>query len=104
MRRVSESRRSQRFPIKMPLRFRVSGESEWRQGRTVNISSSGGFFRCRRSADCGTHVEMNFVLPNTRIKESGLEVGWKGEGVRLGPSLGTGGQPSLLVESSDYPL
>jgi hypothetical protein len=47
---------------------------------------------------------MNFVLPNTRIKESGLEVACKGEVVRLEPSLATDGQPSLAVEISDYRL
>jgi hypothetical protein len=104
MRQVSESRRSQRFPIKMSLRFRVSGEGEWRQGKTVNISASGVFFRCQQSADRGTRVEMNFVLANSRAKETGLEVACKGEVVRLEPSQNTEDQPSLAVEISDYRL
>lgn len=104
MRQVSESRRSQRFPIKMSLRFRVSGEGEWRHGRIVNISASGVFFRCQQSADRGTRVEMNFVLQSSPVKESGLEVACKGEVVRLEPSLSTDGQPSLAVEISDYRL
>jgi hypothetical protein len=104
MRQVSESRRSQRFPIKMSLRFRVSGEGEWRQGRIVNISASGVFFRCQQSADRGTNVEMNFVLPNSPAKESGLEVACKGEVVRSEPSLTTDDPPSLAVEISDYRL
>jgi hypothetical protein len=104
MSRVSESRRSQRFPIKMPLRYRVFGEDEWRLGKTVNISSSGVFFRCQVSADRGTKVEMNFVLPNSRIKESGLEVACKGEVVRLEPSPGLDNQPSVAVAISDYRL
>jgi hypothetical protein len=104
MRQVSESRRSQRFPIKMSLRFRVSGEGEWRQGRIVNISASGVFFRCQKSADRGTRLEMNFVLPNSAVKESGLEVACKGEVVRLEPSLTMDDPPSLAVEISDYRL
>jgi hypothetical protein len=104
MSRVIESRRSQRFPIKMPIRFRVSGEYGWRSGRTINISSSGVFFRCLLSADCGTHVEMNFVLSGPRVKESGLEVACNGEVVRLELSPVALNQPLLAVKISDYRL
>jgi len=47
---------------------------------------------------------MNFVLQNSPVKESGLEVACKGEVVRLEPSLSMDGQPSLAVEISDYRL
>jgi hypothetical protein len=104
MSRLTESRRSQRFPIKMPLRFRVSGEGEWRQGRTVNVSSAGVFFRCQLLADCGTRVEMNFILPSSRAKDSGLEVACKGEVVRLELPASAEGQPSVAVKFSDYRL
>jgi PilZ domain-containing protein len=104
MTKVCNSRRSQRFPIRMPLRFRVSGDGEWRQGRTVNVSSAGVFFRCQLSADCGTRVEMNFILPSSLAKDSGLEVACKGEVVRLEQVAGAEGQPSIAVKFSDYRL
>jgi hypothetical protein len=99
-----ESRRSQRFSIKMPLRYRVFGEGEWRSGNTVNISSSGVFFRCHLSPDRGTRVEMNFVLLSPRAKESGLEVTCKGEVVRLEGSPSTESQAALAVKICDYRL
>ncbi len=100
----SESRRSQRFPIKMPLRYRVLGEGEWRSGKTVNISSSGVFFRCPLSADRGTRIEMNFILLSSRVKESGLEVACKGEVVRLETPPSEGNHAALAVKISDYRL
>ena len=100
----SDSRRSQRFPIKMPLRYRVLGEGEWRCGKTVNISSSGVFFRCPLAADCGTRVEMDFILLSSRAKESGLEVACKGEVVRLEGPPGAESQVALAVKICDYRL
>jgi PilZ domain len=100
----SESRRSQRFPINTPLRYRVFGEGEWRRGRTVNISSSGVFFRCPHSADRGARVELNFVLLSSRAKEPGLEVECKGEIVRLENLANGDSQAALAVRISDYRL
>ncbi len=100
----SDSRRSQRFPIKMPLRYRVLGEGEWHSGKTVNISSSGVFFRCPLAADRGTRVEMDFILVSSRAKESGLEVACKGEVVRLETPLSAEFQVALAVKISDYRL
>jgi len=99
-----DSRRSQRFPIKMPLRYRVFGEGEWRSGKTVNVSSSGVFFRCPLSAERGTRVEMDFILLSSRVKESGLEVACKGEIVRLEAPPNADCQVALAVKISDYRL
>jgi hypothetical protein len=101
-----ESRRSQRFPIKMPLRYRIygAGEEDWRHGKTVNISSSGVYFRCPLSATRGTRVEINFLLQSSRSKESGLEVSCKGEIVRLEDNGSVESQTALAVRINDYRL
>jgi hypothetical protein len=99
-----DSRRSRRFPIKMPLRYRVLGDGEWRNGKTVNISSSGVFFRCPLSAERGARVEMDFILLSSRVKESGLEVACKGEIVRLEIPPSADCQVALAVKISDYRL
>jgi hypothetical protein len=96
--------RSQRFPIKIPLRYRIFGKGEWLRGRTVDISSSGVFFRCHLSAERGTRVEVNFVLLNSPVKQSGLEVACTGEVVRLEPPPSTEYQAALAVKISDYRL
>ena len=88
----------------MPLRYRVLGEDEWRGGRTVNISSSGVYFRCPLTADRGTRVEMNFLLQSSRTKKSGLEVSCKGEIVRLENHGSEDCQIALAVKISDYRL
>jgi hypothetical protein len=88
----------------MPLRYRVFGEGEWRCGKTVNISSSGGYFRCPLSAERGTRVELNFILLSSRVKESGLEVECKGEVVRLETPPSADCPTALAVKISDYRL
>jgi hypothetical protein len=104
MSQTRDLRQSQRFPIRMPVRFRFFGEGQWQQGRTVNVSSSGIFFRCQLSADRGTRIEMDFILPTSRAKDSGLEVACKGEVVRIEPPLRVDGEPSLAVAIIDYRL
>lgn len=47
---------------------------------------------------------MNFVLPSSRVKESGLEVACKGQVVRLELPPGADNQTSLAVEIKDYRL
>jgi hypothetical protein len=90
----------------MPLRYRVHGQSDsdWRYGKTVNISSSGVYFRCPLSADRGTRVEINFLLQSSRSKESGLEVCCKGEIVRLENAGSEECRTALAVRISDYRL
>jgi hypothetical protein len=90
----------------MPLRYRIQGEGdgEWRYGKTVNISSSGVYFRCPLSADRGTRVEMNFLLQSSRSRDSGLEVSCKGEIVRLENAGREECQTALAVRISDYRL
>jgi hypothetical protein len=90
----------------MPLRYRVFGEDEWRSGKTVNVSSSGVYFRCPLPADQGARVEMNFILLSSRAKESGLEVTCKGEIVRQENPLTVDcpSEVALAVKISDYRL
>jgi hypothetical protein len=54
--------RAGRFVIEVPIRFRPLGESEWRDGRTENISSSGVFFRVGEPLLPQTQIEMTFGL------------------------------------------
>ena len=90
----------------MPLRYRISGEGdgEWRTGRTVNISSSGVYFRCLLPANRGTRVEINFLLQSARAKESGLEVTCKAEIVRLENRGPEEGEVAIAVRIRDYRL
>ena len=52
-----------RYPIKAPIRFRVRGQFEWREGTTVNISRSGVLFQSRVELPPGTMIAMKIILP-----------------------------------------
>ena len=49
-------------------------------------------------------MEMNFVLLNSTVKQSGLEVECKGEVVRLESAPSAEDQTALAVKISDYRL
>jgi hypothetical protein len=55
--------RAMRYPIRMPIRYRVSGELQWREGRTENISRSGVLFRTEDTPATRTAIEMLLTLP-----------------------------------------
>jgi len=99
-----ESRRSRRFPIEAPLRYRVSSESDWRNALTENISSTGVLFRCDQFAERGARVEMNFLLLRSSADQVGLEVACEGEVVRLDPPAGGKKMPALAVNIDSYLL
>jgi hypothetical protein len=99
-----ELRRSQRFPIKAPLRYRASCEEDWRKARTENISSTGVLFRCERCAGRGEHVELNFLLLNSASDQLGLEVACEGEVVRMDLPLSEDQLPALAVNITAYRL
>jgi hypothetical protein len=95
-------RRSRRFPIAAPLRYRISNEDDWRTAQTENISSTGVLFRCEKYAEQGAQVEMNFLLLKSSSDPSGLEVACKGEVVRLDLTLGEAKLPALAVKITGY--
>ena len=78
----SENRQAERFPIKLPVRYREFGESDWHMGTTENISGAGIFFRCHHSAEVHKHVEINFVLRSGQNEPFGTHVVCLGEIVR----------------------
>ncbi|HTP36186.1 MAG TPA: PilZ domain-containing protein [Candidatus Acidoferrales bacterium] len=61
-----DRRYNQRFPIHLPIHFRVSQKgvaSRWNTGTTCDISSGGLSFRCRRPLPVGAHIEMLIDWP-----------------------------------------
>jgi len=59
---MAEWKRSIRFPLPLPLRYRVSGTRDWYSGKTQNVSGSGVLF----CADCelavGTQLELRMAF------------------------------------------
>lgn len=79
----SRTRRAQRFPIRIAMRYRPSAESKWHEGTTENISSSGVLFRTEHIAQPDTPVEIKLILPGGASKEGSPEVICRGVIVRV---------------------
>jgi hypothetical protein len=55
--------RSQRFPITLPLQYRVAGTSRWLQGTSVNMSRTGILFSAGEELPTSAQLEMRIDLP-----------------------------------------
>jgi hypothetical protein len=55
--------RATRFPMILPLRYRVQGEADWSYGMTVDISYTGVLFRSDRTLAVQAPIEIEVVLP-----------------------------------------
>jgi hypothetical protein len=61
-----DRRVNQRFGIHLPIHFRISqkgASSRWGSGVTIDVSSGGVSFRCRRPLPVGAHIEMVIDWP-----------------------------------------
>jgi hypothetical protein len=69
--------RATRFDLHLPLKYRLLGESGWREGTTENISRSGMLFITPNA-----QLEFNLVLPAEIAGLAAAEVICRGEVVR----------------------
>jgi hypothetical protein len=94
--------RAERFPIRTPLRYRASGESDWSEGTTLNISRSGVFFRAEKEVDLKTVLEMRILFPEEIIGESPANVLCWGPVVRTEAPESPHGLPAVAVAIVRY--
>ena len=93
--KLSPASRAQRFNLQLPLKYRLLGESVWRNGTTENISRSGMLLRVEETIQPYAQLEINLVLPAEIAGLSTAEVICHGEVVRtveleqpiVGPAL-----------------
>jgi hypothetical protein len=103
--RVQEaSARAERFPIHIPVRYRVPHSPEWFEARTENVSHSGVSFRTEHIFKPTTTLEVRLVLPPTNWDGAHAEVVCKGEVVRVEQTHGAGIPPTLAVAIRKYRL
>ncbi len=75
---MESRRRARRFPIATSLSFREHGQTEWREGTTVNFSHSGVLFRTTGALPAVGHavdfvvtLPLNGVTPAPRVRCTG---------------------------------
>jgi hypothetical protein len=67
MKKTGDRRVSRRYRIVVALRYRVSEDgtiSGWRAGRTCDLSSTGGSFRCGHALPTDAHLELVIDWPS----------------------------------------
>ncbi len=63
---IGDRRKSQRFDLRLPLRYRVSQkgtEARWNTGVTRDISKDGVVFKTRQPLPVGGHIELRIDWP-----------------------------------------
>jgi two-component system, cell cycle sensor histidine kinase and response regulator CckA len=80
--KVSSPFRATRFDLHLPLKYRLVGESGWREGKTENISRSGMLFQAEEPIAPNAQLEINLVLPAEIAGLAAAEVVCRGEVVR----------------------
>ena len=80
--KVSSPFRAQRFNLHLPVKYRLLGQDEWREGTTENISRSGMLFRAEDVIPANAQLEIYLVLPAEIAGLAAAEVVCRGEIVR----------------------
>ena len=100
--KISSPFRATRFDLHLPLKYRLVGESGWREGKTENISRSGMLFQAEEPIAPNAQLEINLVLPAEIAGLAAAEVVCRGEVVRtVNPESGTV-SPTLAAKILQY--
>jgi hypothetical protein len=95
-----DAERATRVLLRLPLRYRMVGQTDWRPGKTENISRSGVLFVADDLFAVDTELELSFTLPEELGPASIL---CRGRVVRTVVTTGPQGwRPALAAAISDY--
>jgi PAS domain S-box-containing protein len=100
--KLSSPFRAQRFSLQLPLKYRLVGEPDWREGKTENISRSGMLFRAEEMIPPNAQLEINLVLPAEIAGLSAAEVVCRGEIVRAVSGETASVHPALAAKILQY--
>ncbi len=100
--KVSSPFRATRFDLHLPMKYRLVGESGWREGTTENISRSGMLFQAEEPIAPNAQLEINLVLPAEIAGLAAAEVVCRGEVVRTARSEGSTVSPTLAAKILQY--
>ena len=94
--------RPTRFPIETAFQFRQSGEPEWHEGTTVNISRSGVLFRASEELSLQTILEMRITFPAALSGETPTQVVCWGPVVRRETGAAADNMPRMAASIFRY--
>jgi PAS domain S-box-containing protein len=100
--KVSSPFRATRFDLHLPLKYRLVGESGWREGKTENISRSGMLFQAEEPIAPSAQLEINLVLPAEIAGLAAAEVVCRGEVVRTVNQESGTVSPTLAAKILQY--
>lgn len=102
---AASSNRARRFPLRIPVRYRLPSSRGWLEASTENVSCSGILFRADYSFKPTTTLDLRLELPRigSADKVHG-EVVCKGEVVRVESAQPFGIPPAVAVAIHYYRL
>ena len=100
--KISSPFRATRFDLHLPLKYRLVGESGWREGTTENISRSGMLFQAEEPIAPTAQLEINLVLPAEIAGLAAAEVVCRGEVVRAVKTEAGSVSPTLAAKILQY--
>jgi PAS domain S-box-containing protein len=100
--KLSSPFRATRFDLHLPMKYRLVGESGWREGTTENISRSGMLFQAEEPIAPNAQLEINLVLPAEIAGLAAAEVVCRGEIVRTVKSESSTVSPTLAAKILQY--
>ena len=95
------SERAIRFPVCMPVHYRIPQTRQWFEARTENVSRTGVLFRGERNLKPATLVEVRLEVPPTSRNGERAEVVCKCEVVRT-EHAGGSASPAVAVAIHRY--
>jgi hypothetical protein len=98
------SHRAERFPIRIPVRFREPHTSEWFEARTENVSRSGILFRAECTLKPKTTLDVRLEFPAVSGEAVHVEAVCEGVVVRVEHTQSGGISPAIAIAIHHYRL
>jgi hypothetical protein len=96
--------RAARFQIRLPIRYRLAGDADWRSGVTENISRSGILFRSDAVLPLNTPLDLVLLLPGRVAGQPTSRVRCQGAIVRTVSPPTPDEEPGAAARVAGYEL